>query len=75
MLTGRIHFPAQTGKQRIIAKLLVIVQIFITKTDAHHPLTYQREHRMLYVIGMTIVDKTVGKVAQIPSSGINLAQQ
>src|SRR5690606_17130166 len=58
VLALRLELAKQHAKQRILAQLIVIVQILISQRQRKQPLAQQRAHRMLDQLWVASVNKT-----------------
>jgi CRP-like cAMP-binding protein len=72
-----IPFPLATehGEERIMAQLLVIVQILIAKSQPKEALRQHRRQRMFDPVSSPLVGETVGQPTQQLDLAIRLTQQ
>lgn len=65
----------QCRHHRIVAQLVVVVQILIAKRDPEDPLANQRAHLMLNQVLTAMIGEAAGKTAQQPNRPIGRSQK
>ena len=75
ILAPRLKLAGQHRHQRIVAQLVVVVQILVAERDPEHPLADQRRHLVLDQVGAPLVVKARGKPIHHPDGPIRRAQQ
>ena len=61
ILASRRELARQNRHHRIVAKLVVVVEILVAERDREHPLTDQRRHLVLDIFGAALVVKASRK--------------
>src|SRR5207249_12153869 len=61
ILAPRRELSRQNRHHRIVAKLVVVVEILVAERDREHPLTDQRRHLVLDIFGAALVVKASRK--------------
>ena len=71
----RAQLAGQHRERRVLAQLVVIVEIFVAQRQAEDALPHQRRDPMLDVASVTPIDEAVGEAAHQPKAAIDLSQQ
>ena len=71
----RAQLARQHRKRRVLAQLVVIVEILVAQHQAKNPLSDQRLHTVLDIAGITPVGEALGKPTDQPQATIHLSQQ
>ena len=71
----RGQLPGQCDKRRVLAQLVVVVEILMAQCQAEDPLTHQRLDLMLHIARVAPVTETPRKPTDQPKATIHLAQQ
>ena len=71
----RAQLARQHRERRILAQLVVIVEVLIAQCQAEDALPHQRRDPMLDIAGVTPIDEAVSEPAHQPKAAIDLAQQ
>ena len=71
----RAQLPRQHRKRRVLAQLVVIVEVFVAQCQAEDALPYQRLDLMLDIARVAPVDEAVGEATHQPEAPVDLSQQ
>ena len=71
----RAQLPRQHRKRRVLAQLVVIVQVFIAQRQAEDALPHQGLDLMLDIARVASIDEAVGKATHQPDAPVHLSQQ
>jgi hypothetical protein len=71
----RAQLARQHRERRVLAQLVMVIEIFVTQRQAKHALSDQGGDLMLDVASVTPIDEAVGKAADQPETSIDLSQQ
>ena len=74
-LAPRAELAGQGGQYRVMAQLVVIVQILVAQRDRHDPLHHQGAHRVFDQLRIAPVLKAIGHPLGQPQGPIGLTQQ
>ena len=75
IVTGRVGLADQYRQERIEAKGVVVIEIFVAQGQGKHPLSQQIVDRMFDQIGIAVVGKTGRKSSQNARLGFHLPQK
>ena len=71
----RAQLPRQHRKRRVLAQLVVIVEVFIAQRQAEDALPHQGLDLMLDIARVAPIDEAVGKATHQPEAPVDLSQQ
>jgi hypothetical protein len=71
----RAQLARQHRKRRILAQLIVIVQVFVAQCQAEDALSHQRLDLMLDIAGVAPIVEAVGETTHQPEAPVDLSQQ
>jgi len=71
----RVQLARQHRKRRVLAQLVVIVQVFIPQCQAEDALSHQGLDLMLDIARVASIDEAVGEATHQPEALIDLSQQ
>ena len=75
VLAPRRKLAGEHAEHRIVAQMVVVVQILVAQREGVHALPDQSRHRMLDQIGPARVGKAGGEAADQPQGAVRLPQQ
>jgi hypothetical protein len=71
----RVQLARQHRKRRILAQLVVIVEVFIAQRQAEDALSHQGLDLMLDIARVAPIDEAVGEATHQPEASVDLSQQ
>ena len=75
ILSPRLELTRQHRHQRVVAQLVVVVEIFVAERDPEHPLTDQRYDLMLDQVSPPLVVKARRKPIDHPDRSIRRSEK
>jgi hypothetical protein len=69
------ELAAEHRQHRVMAQLIMVVQVLIAQRNPEHPLTHQPWHLVHEQIGITIIGEAVGKARHQPDLFVGGAEQ
>jgi hypothetical protein len=70
-----IGLPAQGCKQRVIAQLVMIIDILVAEADPIHPLSERLTNTVLAIPAVAPIGEAIGETVEDPSTQIHLTKQ
>jgi hypothetical protein len=70
-----LQLPGQRHKRRVLAQLVVVVEVLVAQCQTEDPLAHQRLDLMLHIARVAPVSETLGEPTDQPQATIHLAQQ
>lgn len=72
---GDVLPSAEERQQRIVAELVVVVQVFVAQGQAHHPLEEEFLHSEFELLFIPMIGEAVGELADDAEPLFDLAEQ
>ena len=71
----RVQLARQHRERRVLAQLVVIVEVLVAQRQAEDALPHQRRDLMLDIARVAPIDEAFGKATHQPKAAIDLSQQ
>ena len=75
ILAGRIGLAHQHGQKRIVAKGVMVVEVFVAQGQGEYPLGHQFGHGVFDPLGIAVIGEAGGESPQNAGLGFHLPQQ